>query len=112
MKVIHEIQLNNSEDLDYADSVGVNDFIDESTIIIIIFLENFHFRKNVDYKKVSYEIDNIFLIELLCSFSRIDKVFKENDLKYSICGHGGYGSKCPFDHVIEIKNKMLKNKIK
>ena len=39
---------------------------------IIVFLENFHFRKNQNIEKVAWRLNYYFLIELICAMSRVE----------------------------------------
>jgi len=44
---------------------------------ICIFLDKFYFRKNINHIKCAKEIQRIFLLELVCSLSRVEKYWKE-----------------------------------
>lgn len=100
MNFIHSIELKEPSEEVYIGSLAFNDFIDEHDCIIVIYLENFKFRKNVNYKKVAKQMNKYFLYELICAVSRKDVAFKTNDLNYTICGHGGFNHACPIDSVI------------
>ena len=84
MNFLHSVELKEPPEEVYVGSLAFNDFIDENNCVIIIYLENFKFRKNVDYKKVAKQMNDYFLYELICAMSRKDIAFETGNLSFSL----------------------------
>jgi len=111
MNFLHSIELKESFDEVCVRSLASNDFIDENNCNIVIYLENFKFRKNVNCKKVAKQMNKYFLYELICAISRKKVAFETGNLNYTICGHGGFNCSCSIDFIIrtiEGYNKCIK----
>jgi hypothetical protein len=106
----HKIKIYEADNPDFQDCVGCNDF-DNNSCNIIIYLGEFNFRKNVNYKKLAKKLNDIFLTELICAISREKMVLTVNE-NYTICGHGGNEYICPIDYVIHnINRRWNKNEL-
>lgn len=91
----------------YPNAGAINGFtdFDHKTCEINHYLENFKYRKNVSYMKVSIHIDDYFFIEFLCAFLRE----KHHD-DYVPCNDNH--RLCPPYHALKNCKLLLKKKFK
>ena len=70
MKYIHKVEITGRIE-EEKNAVGWND-PDEDDYEIVIFLDNFNFRKNQNILKVAWMVNYIFMLELICAMSRVE----------------------------------------
>ena len=72
MDVEHKIKIRGSNAFSVQRAGASNEIIKRNVSKIIIYLGNFKYRKNVSHKKVAMDLNNYFLVELICALSRIN----------------------------------------
>jgi len=70
MKYIHKVEITGRTEEEKS-AVGWND-PDGDDYEIVIFLDNFNFRKNQNILKVVWMVNYVFMLELICAMSRIE----------------------------------------
>lgn len=70
MKIEHIIKLKEPKTSTIKGAGASNDFMTRTLNRIEIYPRNFNYRNNVSYKRVAENMNNYFLVELICALSR------------------------------------------
>ena len=72
MDVVHKIKIRGTDASNSKEAVASNEIIKRNVSLILIYLENFTYRKNVSHKRIAMDLNNYFLIEFICALSRVN----------------------------------------
>jgi len=84
----------------YTNALAINDPDPDdddsySRWIITVYLNGFSYRKNVNYKKVARDVNNLFLIEYICAIIRL------NTKDFEPLCKNNYAFKCACDYPLD-----------
>ena len=105
------VEVKNPENPEMRDSGAWNEFYgdNQDNCLIIHFLENFHYRKNVSYKKVANDINEYFVMEFICATIR---KLTGNTFEKDPAPCGDDDSKCVGKYFFDIAENFMKRKRK
>ena len=70
MEVEHIIEIKSSKAFSVKGALASNDFIMRNLTRIVIYLENFCYIEKINLLEIAKDMNNYFLIELMCALSR------------------------------------------